>query len=99
SPAREIFRRKEDRHELVAALAELRTHLHEGHLVAKMREGFLPGFRVQVDRIDEGAVYVENNRSDQRILLSADGRLRRASPSRGPQARLSPRAPADWRSP
>jgi len=24
-----------------------------------MRKGFLPGFRVQVDRIDQGAVYVE----------------------------------------
>jgi hypothetical protein len=30
-----------------------------------MGEGFLPGFRMQADGIDEGAVDVENDRSDQ----------------------------------
>jgi hypothetical protein len=65
SPAIEFFLGEEDRHELVSALADLRTHVHEGHLVAEMGEGFLPGFRMQADGIDEGAVDVENDRSDQ----------------------------------
>ena len=40
----------------------------------KMCKGFLPGFRVQVDRIDESAVDVENDSSDQLTPFSADRR-------------------------
>ena len=83
SAAIEFFLGEEDRHELVAALADLRTHVGEGHLMAEMGEGFLPGFRVQVDRVDQGAVDVENDCSDQSIPFSADRSLFARQPCRG----------------
>src|SRR5207248_11352640 len=57
---REIVLREEDRHQLVAALADLRPHFLERHPPAEVREGFLPGASVQIDGIDQRSVYVED---------------------------------------
>ena len=46
---------------MVAALADLSTDLRQWDLVAEAFEGFDPGLRMDVDRIDQRAVDVENN--------------------------------------
>ena len=51
--------RDEDRQELIAAFANLCTHLLVGDVESEVREGFLPRLSVQVDRINQSTVYVE----------------------------------------
>ncbi len=55
----ELIGRHEDRQELIAAFANLRTDLLVGNVESEVREGFLPRSSVQVDRINQSTVYVE----------------------------------------
>ena len=51
---------QEDRNELVAALADLASSLLETHIVAEAHHRFVPCECVQIDRIDERAIQIEN---------------------------------------
>ena len=62
---------QEDGHELVAALADLAAHVGEGHLLPELGEGALPGLGVHVDGVDQGAVDVEEDRSEHERSLGA----------------------------
>jgi hypothetical protein len=53
--------REEDRHELVAALSDLPADIREPELVAEFGKGVDPGLGMDVDRIDERAVDVEDD--------------------------------------
>jgi hypothetical protein len=49
---RELVLRKEDRQQLISALANLRTHLLTGDALAEVSQRLVPGARVQIDGID-----------------------------------------------
>src|ERR1700730_18622702 len=61
----DLLLREEHRQELITALADLRAHRREVNRVADMRQCFLPGLGMEVDRINQGAVDVEDDRSNQ----------------------------------
>jgi hypothetical protein len=46
--------------QLVAALADLTSHLLEGHAMAEVFQRFLPCHCVEVDGIDQGAIDIED---------------------------------------
>jgi len=52
---------QENGHELVAALADLGADLDHVEIKAEGREGFLPGFRMKIDAVDEGPVNIEDH--------------------------------------
>jgi hypothetical protein len=54
--------REENRHQLIAAFADLGPHGFEGDLVPEMREGLLPGPGMKIDGIHQRSVDVEDDR-------------------------------------
>jgi hypothetical protein len=61
--------RKEDRDQLVAALANLASCPLEAYVVAKLRHGFVPGESMEINRVQKCPVEIE------------DGGLRHSLPS------------------
>ena len=57
-----LFLGQEMGDELVPALADLRAYLRGGGVNPEVRERLLPGARMQVDRVDQGPVDVEDRR-------------------------------------
>ena len=48
--------------ELVPSLADLHAHVRERRLDAEVPESLDPGLGVQIDRVDERAVHIEQDR-------------------------------------
>src|SRR4051794_34706542 len=57
----QLILRKEHRHQLIAALPDLVSDLLKRNLAAVESHGILPGTRVQIHRIHQGTVNVENH--------------------------------------
>jgi hypothetical protein len=55
-----VFRKKYG-NELVAALSDLASRLLEADLVAELGHRFMPGERVEIDRVQERSVEVEDS--------------------------------------
>jgi hypothetical protein len=52
--------RQEHGNELVAAFSDLASHLLEAHVMPEPYQGVMPSQRVEIDRIDQGTVNVED---------------------------------------
>ena len=61
APGLHVVPAQEHRHQLVAALADLRADGLEGDVVAVVAERLLPGLGVHVDGVDQGSVDVEDH--------------------------------------
>ena len=58
----QLARIQEHGHQLIAALADLAANIFELEVVPIVVEGVLPGSGMQIDRIDQRAVDVEDHR-------------------------------------
>src|SRR6202012_6278106 len=78
-----LSRRQKDRNELVAAFPDLAPHLLEGDVVAELDHGFMPGKRVEIDRVEQGAVEIKDGGFGHKaFLLFSVLRLPRTRPNR-----------------
>src|ERR1700749_2642272 len=55
-----LIRRQKHRNELVAAFPDLAPHLLEGDVMAELYHGLMPGKRVEIDRVEQGAVEIKD---------------------------------------
>jgi hypothetical protein len=60
--------RQEDRHKLIAALSDLPADITEPDRVSEFGKGVDPGLGVDVDRIDERAVDIEDDGLERALL-------------------------------
>ena len=64
----DLLLREEDRHELVAALSDLPADIAKPDLVPEFGKGIDPGLGMDVDRIDERSVDVEDDGLERTLL-------------------------------
>jgi hypothetical protein len=64
--------------DLVAALTDLDPHILERDINAKILQGFDPAFGVQIDRVDQGPVNIEDDCLGHAIVLCSPGHVSRA---------------------